>query len=235
MVINMFEEFKFKSELHAHTTPASGCSQITPEYMVEVYKNKGYDSVAITNHFLYTENEDAEEKINKYLDDYYKTAELGEKVGLNVILGSEIRFSENNNDYLIYGICPEDLYEINSLLGDGIDNFYKKYKNNRNIIIQAHPFRDNIVLANPESIDGVEAFNMHPGHNSRIGFAAQYAKEHDFIIMTGTDYHHFGHEGLCSILTKEPVCDSYKLAEILKSGDYLIDIGGYKVLPRQQM
>jgi len=226
----MFKEYKFKTELHAHTTPASGCSEITPEHLVEVYKEKGYTSIALTNHFT-ADDADPEEKIKKYLDDYYKTLEIGKKEGINILLGSEIRFSENCNDYLIYGIQPDDLYDINALLHDGIDNFYKEYKNDKNIILQAHPFRNGIELANPDSLDGVEAFNLHPGHNSRVGFSAQYAREHNFIVICGTDYHHFGHEGLCGILTKEPLTDSYQLAEILKKKDYLIDISGYKVIP----
>ena len=225
----MFEEYKFKTELHAHTTPASGCSEITPEHLIEVYKEKGYTSIALTNHFI-VDDADPKEKITKYLDDYYKTLELGKKEGINIILGSEIRFSENYNDYLIYGIIPDDLYDINALLDKGIDNFYKEYKNDKNIILQAHPFRNGIELANPESIDGVEAFNLHPGHNSRVGFAAQYARKHDFLITCGTDYHHFGHEGLCGILTKEPITDSHQLAQVLKNKDYIIDISGYKLI-----
>lgn len=225
----MFEEYKFKTELHAHTTPASGCSEITPEHLIEVYKEKGYTSIALTNHFI-VDDADPQEKITKYLDDYYKTIEIGKKEGINIILGSEIRFSENYNDYLIYGIIPDDLYDINSLLDKGIDNFYKEYKNDKNIILQAHPFRNGIELANPESIDGIEAFNLHPGHNSRVGFAAQYARKHGFLITCGTDYHHFGHEGLCGILTKEPITDSHQLAQVLKNKDYIIDISGYKVI-----
>ena len=225
----MFEEYKFKTELHAHTTPASGCSEITPEHLIEVYKEKGYTSIALTNHFI-VDDADPQEKITKYLDDYYKTIEIGKKEGINIILGSEIRFSENYNDYLIYGIIPDDLYDINSLLDKGIDNFYKEYKNDKNIILQAHPFRNGIELANPESIDGIEAFNLHPGHNSRVGFAAQYARKHNFLITCGTDYHHFGHEGLCGILTKEPITDSHQLAQVLKNKDYIIDISGYKLI-----
>ena len=225
----MFEEYKFKTELHAHTTPASGCSEITPEHLIEVYKEKGYTSIALTNHFI-VDDADPQEKITKYLDDYYKTIEIGKKEGINIILGSEIRFSENYNDYLIYGIIPDDLYDINSLLDKGIDNFYKEYKNDKNIILQAHPFRNGIELANPESVDGIEAFNLHPGHNSRVGFAAQYARKHGFLITCGTDYHHFGHEGLCGILTKEPITDSHQLAQVLKNKDYIIDISGYKVI-----
>ena len=68
---------------------------------------------------------------------------------------------------------------------------------------------------NPKSLDGIEVFNLHPGHNARIGFAAKYARENDFIITCGSDYHHFGHEGMCAILTKEPILDSFGLVKVL--------------------
>lgn len=227
----MLEEYKYKTELHAHTSPASGCSQITPEYMVEAYKGLGYTSVAITNHFIFDDFVPVDEKVSRLLDDYKKTKEIGEKVGLNIILGAEIRFLENFNDYLIYGIEEDELDEIYSLLEFGIDNFYKVYKNDKNVIIQAHPFREVCTPANPESLDGIEAFNVHPGHNSQIAVAAKFAKEHNKIITVGTDFHHHGHEGLSAILTKEPIKTSHQLADVLKNRDYLIDIGGCKVFP----
>lgn len=227
----MFDEYKYKTELHAHTTPASGCSQITPEYMVEVYKKGGYTSIALTNHFIIEKGAISEKKISTLLNDYKKTKELGEKAGLNIIFGAEIRFSDNFNDYLIYGIEEDDLEKIYSLLDFGIDNFYRTYKNDKNIIIQAHPFREVCTVANPCSIDGIEVFNVHPGHNSKIAVAAKFANEHNKIVTAGTDFHHHGHECLSAILTKEPILDSFMLASVLKNRDYLINIGGCKVLP----
>ncbi len=220
----------YKTELHAHTTPASGCSQIEPKELVGIYKENGYDSIVLTNHFTPDlRGENVDEKIKLYLDDYYKCCEEAADLGINVILGAEIRFTENNNDYLVFGISPEDLHEIYRRLPYGIDSFYREFKNEKNIILQAHPFRDGMVRANKESVDGVEVFNMHPGHNSRIAFAAKYARENDMIAICGSDYHHHGQECLCGILTKQPLKDSYDVASVLKSRDYGISIGGYLV------
>ena len=225
----MLEEYKYKTEFHAHTSPASTCSRISPEKMVETYIREKYTSVIITNHFMY-DTAETDSKIKAYLDDYYHTKELGEKEGLNIVLGAEIRFSENVNDYLIYGIEDKDLFAINSLLDNGIDNFYREYKNDKNIILQAHPFRDGMSLANPKSVDGIEVFNMHPGHNSRIGLAAKYAREHNMLVSAGTDFHEFGREAMCSIMTRKPILTSYDAAEVLKKRDFIIDISGYKVI-----
>lgn len=226
----MFEEYKFKVELHAHTSPASPCSRVSPEELAERFKNKGYDSVAITNHFMYAENEDEEEKITHWLDDFHRAKAAGEKLGINVILGAELRFAESLNDYLIYGIEEDELYEINPLLSFGIDNFYKKFKNERNIILQAHPFRDMMSRANPESLDGIEVFNMHPNHNSRIALAAKYARENNLLISAGTDFHEPEREGICAVYSKTPVYDTYDVVNMIKSQDFIADISGYKII-----
>ena len=98
------------------------------------------------------------------------------------------------------------------------------------MIFQAPPFRDGMVRADLSSIDGIEAFNLHPTHNSRVGVAARYAREHNLQIICGSDYHDEGCDALCSILTKEEIKDSIQLADILKKKEYIIEISGYKLL-----
>ncbi len=223
----MFSEYKYKTELHAHTSPASGCSKIPPEELVGMYKDAGYTSLAVTNHFIFEKEANPDEKILAYLDDFNRAKKEGERLGINIILGSEIRFSENVNDYLIFGIDEADLFSINALLDDGIDNFYKKFKNEKNVIIQAHPFRDGMTEVNPKSIDGIEVFNVHPHHNSRIGLAAQYAKENGLLVTAGTDCHDPGWQALSAIVTKTEIKDSFELADIIKKQDFVISFSGF--------
>ena len=45
-----FSEYRYRIELHAHTKPASRCSDIIPERLVEAYAALGYDTVVLTNH-----------------------------------------------------------------------------------------------------------------------------------------------------------------------------------------
>lgn len=220
----------YKTELHAHTSPASGCSDIPPAELVKLYKENGYDSVVVTNHFTSNlKGENVKEKIDWYLSDYYKCLEAGKELGLNVVLGAEVRFDENINDYLVYGINPDDLFDIYNMLSYGIDRFYSEYKNDRNIIIQAHPMRDNIAFVKPESLDGIEVFNLHPNHNSRIGLAAKFASENNMIAICGSDFHHYGQECLCGILTKKPLKDSFDVANTLKKRAYDMCISDYVI------
>ena len=220
----------YKTELHAHTSPASGCSDIPPAELVRIYKENGYDSVVITNHFTSNiKGKSIKEKIDWYLDDYYKCLEAGKEQGLNVILGAEVRLDENINDYLVYGINPDDLFDIYNMLSYGIDRFYREYKNDKNVIIQAHPMRDKITFVKPESLDGIEAFNLHPNHNSRVGLAAKFARENDMIAICGSDFHHYGQECLCGILTKKPLTDSFDVANILKKRAYDMSVSDYVI------
>ena len=226
--------YNVRIELHAHTSPVSGCSEISPKEMIDTYIKCGYNAVTITNHFNYMgERFTRDEYIDYYLKDFDEAKEYGEKMGVKVILGAEIRFTENNNDYLIYGVNREILKDIYDLLPYGIENFRKNYKMENSVFLQAHPKRDGMVKVDSKLLDGIEAFNLHAGHNSRVGQAALYAKEENMgIIIAGTDFHHKnqGHEGLSAVLTKEMPEDSFALAKILKSKDYLLEVGRENII-----
>lgn len=226
-------KYKYKVEMHAHTSPVSSCSELPPERLIELLSQHGADAVVITNHFWpgYFEKGSKDEMVEKYIKDYIDTKAEGEKAGISVILGMEIRFEENANDYLVYGIDENDIKRAYDYLDKGLDVFYKEFKNDKNIILQAHPFRNGMTLMNPESLDGVEVFNMHQGHNSRVAQAAAYAKENNFLIGCGTDFHHEYQAGHCFALTDFLPKDSYDIAKIVKEQNFLIDISGNVVIP----
>ena len=220
-------DYHYKTELHAHSFPVSSCGDFSAEEVVKVYSAAGVDSLVLTNHLS---PHNCEEGVEHYLSDYYKALEAAAGK-INVILGVEMRFSENSNDYLVYGVSPEDIPHFIELIPYGIENFYKEVKNERNVIIQAHPFRKNIVLAPEDSIDGIESFNLHPGHNSRVGIGARYAKLCGKFVTAGTDFHHAGHQALALMRTKSEMKDSYDIAEAIKSRDVVFDCSGHIVIP----
>ena len=227
-------EYKYKIELHAHTMPASPCSDMTPQMLIERYAALGFDGVAITNHFIdfLLKSDNPQEVSDTYLKDYYDAKNYGEKHNIKVYLGMEVRFPENSNDYLVYGIGEEDIKRIHSYIHSDYITFYNEFKNSENVILQAHPFRNNIVLQDARYVDGIEVFNMHPGHNSRVALANKYAGEHgNFIKTCGSDFHHEGHQGMGATLMKELPEDSFDLARMLKSKDYLFNLAGSVVIP----
>lgn len=226
---SLVNEYKFRTELHAHTSPASSCSEIPPEEVAEIYKALGYDAVTIANHFSFSyQDSQKNEVIERFFSDFEKAEKRGKEIGINVILAAEIRFTENENDYLIYGVTRKMMDEIYDLLPWGVDNFRKVYSMPDSVFLQAHPFRDGMQSVNPAILDGIEVFNLHPNHNSRVGIASVYADEQIFPIITaGSDFHHKNrkHEGVSAIRSKFLPKDSFELASLLKSGDFLLEVG----------
>lgn len=229
-----FCEYKYKYDLHVHTSPASQCGDFEPEEVILKYARIGFDGIVITNHFSRKAMGDftvKDEYIAFYLNDYLLAKEAGEKHGLGVFLGFEMRFPENDNDYLVYGVDEEDAYRAFDYIDSDYEKFYREFKNENNVIIQAHPFRNSCSLQNLDIIDGIEVFNMHPGHNSRVAVAAKLTHDNPHLLVTGgTDFHHEGHQGMCATCTAEKITDSLGMAKLIKSGDFIFDIWGNKIL-----
>lgn len=231
----LIKEYKYRIELHAHTKPASPCSEILPEELVKAYHELGYDAVTVTNHFVkwIFREQTKDEALESYLKDYEDACRAAEKYGMKVYLGAEVRFEDYINDYLVYGVNRDILSECYDYFDEGVDAFRREVTLDDSVFIQAHPFRNDMVLVDPEILDGIEVFNLHPGHNSRVGLASKYAKEKGFgIITAGSDYHHKdkGHEGVTALRARYLPEDGFELANLLKSGDYLFEIGGSQII-----
>ena len=222
------KEYMYKTELHAHTSPVSACADFSPEEVMATYAAAGVNSVVITNHLT---PDWIGKSADEYLDDFYRARAAGEKLGINAILGVEIRFTENNNDYLVFGVRDSDVSAMMEQLDGGIHAFYKKFKRDDNLIIQAHPFRKHIVEIDPCDVDGYETFNLHPGHNSGVGFSAKLARSTKKLATCGTDYHHRGHEAMALLRTKNELSDSFDVVRAINSKDCLFDIWGNFVYP----
>jgi DNA replication protein DnaD len=68
---DLLKDYKYHTELHAHTSPASSWSEIAPEDVVAIYKNLGYDAVTIANHFTYEyQNSDKQTVIDRFFGDF---------------------------------------------------------------------------------------------------------------------------------------------------------------------
>ena len=169
--------------------------------------------------------------IKEYVKAFDDLKRVAEPYGINAIMGVEIRFTANMNDYLVFGAKEDDLATLCDSLDKGIENFYKTFKREGALIFQAHPKRDKMVEVDAQYLDGYEAFNLHPGHNSRIAIAAREAYSRNLKIIGGTDFHHPNHEGGCLLLSKEKISTSESLVSLIESGDYALLIGGSVVLP----
>jgi len=180
--------------MHVHTAEVSPCGKVSAQELVRLYKEAGYDGIVITDHYFdgYFDSLghlDWEEKIDMFLSGYNKALAEGQRIGLEVVLGIEIRFTENVNDYLVYGIDADFLKKYKELYKLGIEGF-KRFTRGMDILIyQAHPFRQWMQLADPALLDGVEVFNGNPRHNSMNDKALAFAKKHNLKMISGSDFH----------------------------------------------
>ena len=221
--------YPYRIELHAHTKPVSPCSEIPPADLVQAYIDQGFHGVVITNHFNleYLLGLPKEEALDYYLSGYEEAKKVAEGTGLQVLLGTEVRFNEHPNEFMIYGVDRQILSECYDYLEKGLAAYRNDVKLPDSVLIQAHPFRDRMLRREPELMDGIEVFNMHPGHNSRVAQAARLAASIPGCIKTvGTDFHHPGHQGLCALRVRQMPRDSFDMAAILRSGDYVFELGG---------
>ena len=227
-------EYPFRIEAHAHTSPVSRCGKLPPDEVIRQCAERGFNAVCITNHFnldVAPQGLSREEYVDYYLKDFHEAQRAGERYGVGVILGCEIRFTENENDYLLYGIDREALLAAYDYLDRGFEAFSAFFRSPETVLLQAHPFRKNMVLVNPALLDGIEVFNLHPHHNSRVGLAARYAAEQDFIELAGSDFHDSDWGAIIGLRTKTLPTSSAELAALLRRRDYLFDASGNIIIP----
>ena len=231
----LLKEYPYKTELHAHALPVSRCSEFEPKALAQIYAAVGVDSLVLTNHFTPThvDAESEEDFIKSYTQCYLDVKKYAKELGFEVIFAVELRFRENNNDYLLYGVTEADIPFLYRAVkeGMGIDAFYRAFRREDAVILQAHPFRNGMEHVDSASLDGIEVFNMHPGHNSRVAIAAKRAAAEGLIVSGGTDFHHPGHEGCCLIRTKTRMETPKDVARVLKARDFVFDLSGLIVLP----
>jgi predicted metal-dependent phosphoesterase TrpH len=223
----MIEMKGFLFDTHIHTKEASSCSRVPAEEIVKRYKELGYNGLCITDrvsvHQFSRHGGSYEEQTEKYLSGY-RAAKKFEDENFHIILGMEIRFLENDNDYLCYGFDEDFLYSMDLAHIPTLEDFMPIAKANGLAVFQAHPFRTGMVVKAPNLVDGVEVYNGHGNHDSRNDIAYHWAEKFGFRKLSGSDFH--------GILTMEPggvyfeneINDSKDVAKALLENRYSLKI-----------
>jgi predicted metal-dependent phosphoesterase TrpH len=214
-----------KIELHIHTTGFSYCGKLSTAEIVDLYSQAGYDAIVITNHFnsiskrWFLDN-GGKDYYKSYFDTIGQAAELGKKCGLLVLGGFELRFDENANDYLVYGMTPEQCLDYEKIFTMTAAEFGAFARENDILFYQAHPFRNGITVVNPEHLLGIEVLNTHPRHDSRNDIALAWAEKYGLHKIAGSDCHQKQDVGSSAIFTDHPVKDMSDLVYVLKNDLY---------------
>ena len=220
---------KFKTELHCHTSLASGCADCSERDTVEKYVEHGYTTLVLTNHFHQRGiDESCGGDYRAAVDRFFEAYRLAKEAAagrINVLCGMELRFTENDNDYLVYGMTEEYVRSHENIHDDDVSHAHEMFLRDGILIIQAHPMRNRIRIVNPRFVDGYEVFNGHNDVFSRNEMAEAWydynVKYHPGLIqISGTDHHDGWHRPGAGILTDEPIETMDQLLATLRSGKY---------------
>lgn len=216
-----------KIDLHVHTKEISTCGHMSAEEVVQRYKNAGYDCIVITNHFnthtsSHFEKAGITDFFSLYRDAYLLAKEAGEKQGLLVLNGYEIRFDESESDYLVYGMSDDTAKDYKNLFAMCPRDFSKLAAEQGFLFYQAHPFRNKMKITEPELLTGIEIKNGNPRHDSRNDIAEIWAKKFNMHMIAGSDAHRYEDVGGTGIMTDREVKDVNGLVSVLLSDDYTI-------------
>ena len=220
----------YKYELHAHTAECDKFARVSGAEMVKMYRDAGYSGIVITDHYFslffeWFKDEldfyDHKKIMDRFLKGYYSARNEGEKTGFSVICGAEVRFDNTVNDYLVYGLEENDFYNLPILNRlRSIDELICVLPENT-LVVQAHPFRDNMTVCNPAPIFGIEVYNGGT-EKFRNEMAKIYANHYGKAVISGSDFHAKEHLARGGIITEHKICTPNDLTSILQSGDYLI-------------
>ena len=218
-----------KYEMHVHTAECDICAHVAAKDIVRMYQQKGYSGLVITDHYFamsfdwfaddLTEGTHCE-FVDRWLRGYREAKKEGDKIGMTVLLGAEVRLDGPNiNDYLIYGIDEDFLFRapyLNRL--SSLQELISVLPENA-CVVQAHPFRDNMTVQSPDLLFGIEVNNggTEPFRNDLARtFAAHYGKP----MLSGSDFHHADHLARGGISTDADIQSIQDLVRVLRSGDY---------------
>lgn len=212
-----------KFDMHVHTSEISPCAIVNAAKMTETYKNDGYDGVVITNHIHgYNVNRfggDFSKFAEEYIKGFQLAKEEGEKIGLKVLLGAEICFSNYCADFLVYGLTENFLKSIDNPCKMTLQEF-NKIKGEDILIYQAHPFRNGMSIVNPDDLFGIEVNNGNPRHNSRNDIARLWADKHSLHMVSGSDFHQYEDVGHGGAVFERNIESNTDLIASLKAKDY---------------
>ena len=213
-------------ETHAHTSQTSKCGFLSADDVVERYARSGYTGLVITDHLHpeYLSRIDTTHNwadvMEHFLSGYRMAKAKGDELGLDVILGVELRFPESERDYLVYGIDEQWLLDHPYVCKLSAHEFFAQCGKDV-LVIHAHPYRDGGEEVFTECIHGSEIINGNHRHDNYNERALAMCRENpSFFRLAGSDTHRDGDEARAGVLLEERVKDSVSYKKMIESGRF---------------
>lgn len=221
----------YKYELHSHTKECDRGALLSASELVYLYKEAGYDGIVITDHYIerfYTRwfPEDVKglthkQQVRRWLKGFYAAKEAADQIGFTVLPGAEVRFDGYPNDYLVYGLNEDFFYtapRLNEL--KSIDALLAILPLDV-CVVQAHPFRDGMAVANPKGLFALEVYNGGT-EKFRNEMAKQFAIHYEMPMTSGSDIHGIDRLAKGGIMTDTKIKTPEDLIAVLRSGQYTL-------------
>ncbi len=186
-------------DTHVHTKESSTCGRVPAKEMVRIYKKAGYTGIVITDHLTPGYWDDAkaggvswEDFAKSHMKGYLEAKDEGEKIGLRVLYGCELRFTcDAPNDYLVYGMTNQFIVDNPDIFDWNAKIFRNKTENLGVVTFQAHPFRNEMKINYPEDLFGIEVYNATYGKDrfKRNVIAEMWADMYNLAKIAGSDCH----------------------------------------------
>ena len=210
-----------KIELHAHTDESSGCGKMPAEELIGRFKGAGYDTIVITDHLVGKKDsaESSAERAEKWMKGYKNAKAAGERVGMIVLLGAEVRFASRPEDILIFGMKEEYAEWMYEVMDSDMDQaqFYRLMKEKGLLVVQAHPFRKGLVRLDQKYLDGSEVYNGNARHDNKHDLAHEFglAGGEKFIRTSGSDAHQTMDVARGGVISEKPITNNDELIAFL--------------------
>ena len=212
-----------KIELHAHTAESSGCGKMPAEELIGRFKGAGYDTVVVTDHFAGKKNSDQTllQRKEKWMAGYKAAKRAGDRIGVNVLLGAEVRFASRPEDILIYGMKEEYAEWLFEVMDSDMpqSEFYALMKEKGLLVIQAHPFRKDLRPLEQKYLDGSEVYNGNARHRNHMDLAHFFGNQGGmkFIRISGSDAHQTMDMARGGLVSPVPITSNDELIAFLKA------------------
>ena len=214
-------------ETHAHTAEVSHCGRVPAAEVVRRFIDAGYNGMIITDHinhstFRKIKDADWDEKVTFFMTGYHAAVEAAAALDpvFRVFFGAELRIDGMDNDYLLFGVTEEFLRANPDLMQMRFAEMADCVHEAGILLVQAHPFREDMTIVDWNLLDGVETENGNPNHNSNNPIADAWAERHHLLKTSGNDYHGDFGEKQFGIRTAEPLRDMAQLLDLLRTGRY---------------
>ncbi len=221
-------------DTHVHTAETSPCGRVPAAQTVDYYAAHGYAGLVITDHlhqeFLNKAGKEGDWDliVDRYMAGFTAAKKRGDEIGFDVIFGVEMRFTDNNNDYLVYGLDEAWLRAHPYVICRTAREFFRKY-HTEVLVMHAHPFRDGNETVFTDAVHGIELINTNARHDNFTEKAVSLYRAHpEYYLQAGSDMHRADDRCRAGIMVNRPIHDSFEYADLIRSGDYELYAPGFE-------